>query len=109
MGKRDATPEPLPVALHWYRPGGAMAAPAAMPAGHVIARLNDQHAILSVPGDTPLAVGDMMAFGIGHPCLTFDKWRVLTIVDDRYDVRSEEHTSELQSPMRISYDILCLK
>ena len=92
MGKRDVTADPLPVALHWYRPGGAMTAPAAVPANHVITRLNDQHAILSVPSDTPLAVGDMMAFGIGHPCLTFDKWRVMTVVDDRYDVVSAIRT-----------------
>src|SRR3546814_6944655 len=26
-----------------------------------------------------------------------------------YDMRSEEHTSELQSPMRISYAVFCLK
>src|SRR3546814_2090312 len=26
-----------------------------------------------------------------------------------YDFRSEEHTSELQSLMRISYDVFCLK
>src|SRR3546814_5036115 len=28
---------------------------------------------------------------------------------DRYQPRSEEHTSELQSLMRISYDVFCLK
>src|SRR3546814_4867165 len=27
----------------------------------------------------------------------------------QYRARSEEHTSELQSPMRISYGVLCLK
>src|SRR3546814_6973575 len=30
-------------------------------------------------------------------------------VDDQRDVRSEEHTSELQSLMRISYAVFCLK
>src|SRR3546814_4555580 len=29
--------------------------------------------------------------------------------DDAYDFRSEEHTSELQSLMRISYAVFCLK
>src|SRR3546814_3265196 len=29
--------------------------------------------------------------------------------DDEYVVRSEEHTSELQSLMRISYAVFCLK
>src|SRR3546814_7205386 len=31
------------------------------------------------------------------------------LADDRPNVRSEEHTSELQSLMRISYDVFCLK
>src|SRR3546814_1572442 len=30
-------------------------------------------------------------------------------VDQRHEVRSEEHTSELQSLMRISYAVFCLK
>jgi D-serine dehydratase len=48
--------------------------------------LNDQHAYLDVPPDSPLAVGDMVAVGISHPCTTFDKWRILPIVDDAYNV-----------------------
>src|SRR3546814_4693491 len=31
------------------------------------------------------------------------------LVDDHVGVRSEEHTSELQSLMRISYAVFCLK
>jgi D-serine dehydratase len=27
-----------------------------------------------------------VASGISHPCTTFDKWRWLPVVDDRYDV-----------------------
>src|SRR3546814_2289856 len=34
---------------------------------------------------------------------------VITIIGDAYVVRSEEHTSELQSLMRISYAVFCLK
>src|SRR3546814_4784619 len=33
-------------------------------------------------------------------------WRVIL---DQYGARSEEHTSELQSLMRISYAVFCLK
>src|SRR3546814_6492535 len=38
-------------------------------------------------------------------------WRFsrLTLLTDSSAVRSEEHTSELQSLMRISYAVLCLK
>src|SRR3546814_3610824 len=31
------------------------------------------------------------------------------VKSNKYDVRSEEHTSELQSIMRISYAVFCLK
>src|SRR3546814_2973006 len=34
---------------------------------------------------------------------------IVAILHERMDLRSEEHTSELQSLMRISYDIFCLK
>src|SRR3546814_1420193 len=33
----------------------------------------------------------------------------ITVAVDHADVRSEEHTSELQSLMRISYAVFCLK
>src|SRR3546814_1545766 len=34
---------------------------------------------------------------------------VIAVDRRKYDVRSEEHTSELQSLMRISYAVFCLK
>jgi D-serine dehydratase len=46
----------------------------------------DQHAYLQIePGDD-LRVGDMLGFDICHPCLTFDKWRTLPMLDPNYDV-----------------------
>jgi D-serine dehydratase len=63
-----------------------MAAPEPVPEGHAVTRLNDQHAHVTVPDNSPWQVGDMVAVGISHPCLTFDKWRVIHIVNDRYDV-----------------------
>ena len=41
---------------------------------------------MTVPADSPLAVGDMVGFGVSHPCVTFDKWQVLSVVDDGYTV-----------------------
>ena len=32
------------------------------------------------------SVGDLIAFGVGHPCTTFDKWPLLYTVDDGYRV-----------------------
>jgi len=86
FGKRDTGADlGLPEPLSWYR-FGLHAAPAAIPAGHRVTELNDQHAFLELPADSPLRVGDMMAFGISHPCTTFDKWQVLPVVNDAYDV-----------------------
>jgi D-serine dehydratase len=84
FGKRDASYDDPPVPLKWYRPGQSTAAPVSLPSDHRVTHLNDQHCHMIVPVDSPLAVGDMVSFGISHPCLTFDKWRVIPIVDDSY-------------------------
>ncbi|WP_291957800.1 alanine racemase [Chelatococcus sp.] len=87
VGKRDISYDSgMPVPLRWYRPDGSMAAPQPMPAGHTVLALNDQHCHLGTPLDSPIAIGDMVAFGIGHPCTTFDKWAFLALVDDDYRV-----------------------
>ena len=44
----------------------------------------DQHAYLSIAEGDDIRVGDMIAFDISHPCLTFDKWRHLLLLDDDY-------------------------
>ncbi len=85
LGKRDLSHDDLPLAQRWYRSGDG-GTPRDLAAGHVVTRLNDQHCHLTVPADSPLQVGDMVAFGISHPCLTFDKWRVIHLVDDDYRV-----------------------
>lgn len=86
IGKRDISFDAgMPVALHWYRPG-SMSKPEAMPEGHRIVALNDQHGHMEIPATSPLRPGDMVAFGIGHPCTTFDKWQMLLLVDETYRV-----------------------
>ena len=92
FGKRDASYDDPPIPLKWYRPGQSMTAPAALPPGHRVTHLNDQHCHLVLPDDSPLDVGDMVAFGISHPCLTFDKWRVMPVVDDNYNCVSAIRT-----------------
>jgi D-serine dehydratase len=85
LGKRDVSHDiDLPRPIAWFRPG-VHAQPEPL-YGHGVTGLNDQHAYLSVPTDSPLQVGDLLAFGISHPCTTFDKWRLLHIVDDDYSV-----------------------
>lgn len=91
FGKRDTSYDDPPVALKWYRPG-LHDNPQPVPPGHAVQRLNDQHCHLEIPADSPLQVGDMLGFGISHPCLTFDKWRVMHLVDEEYTVTGSIRT-----------------
>lgn len=86
FGKRDASYDVgLPKPMAWFRPG-RHERPEMFGPGPVIQALDDQHAYLDLPADSPLAVGDLVMSGISHPCTTFDKWRFLPIVDDDYTV-----------------------
>jgi D-serine dehydratase len=46
----------------------------------------DQHAFLQIRDRDDLRVGDMIGFDICHPCLTFDKWRTLPVLNTDYHV-----------------------
>ena len=86
MGKRDTGSDwGLPLPLYWYRPHWH-SKPDSLPAGHKTFKLNDQHTWLEIPDNSPLKVGDMIGFGISHPCTTFDKWQVVPVINDDYDV-----------------------
>lgn len=86
MGKRDVSHDvDLPLAATWFRPG-LHQRPQDLGPGFQVLGLYDQHTCLRVPADSPLRVGDLVSFGISHPCTTFDKWRLLWVVDDNYTV-----------------------
>jgi D-serine dehydratase len=92
MGRRDVSSDTdMPVPQLWYRPGGN-AAPQAVGPGYAVTGLNDQHAYVTVPTESPLRVGDMVSFGVSHPCTTFDKWQLLYLVDDDYRVTGAVRT-----------------
>jgi D-serine dehydratase len=85
MGKRDAAFDSgLPVPALHYRPGTALPNPT--PSHWETTKMMDQHAYLKIAAGDDLRVGDMIAFDICHPCLTFDKWRTLPILNSAYDV-----------------------
>jgi D-serine dehydratase len=48
--------------------------------------LNDQHAFMKVGAEANLKIGDMVGCGISHPCTAFDKWRLIPLVDEGYQV-----------------------
>ena len=92
IGKRDASHDArLPVPVLWFRPG-LHQAPQPIPPGHMTFKLHDQHALLNISEDSPLQIGDLVACGISHPCTTFDKWRLLALVDDQYNITGGVHT-----------------
>ena len=84
MGMRDVSfDQGFPTPLRVHRGGQSLAA---SPAGRV-AKLNDQHAFLAVaPGDS-IEVGDVIEFGISHPCTCLDRYRVVFGLDERGVVR----------------------
>src|SRR3546814_4184841 len=50
-----------------------------------------------------------LAAGFAHTATRVEMWFAGILEMMVYSVRSEEHTSELQSLMRISYAVFCLK
>lgn len=80
MGKRDAPfDEGLPIVL----------TPAT---GLTVTRLNDHHTYLAVADGVEVTPGDLVRFGLSHPCTAFDKWREIPVVDDDNRVVDVLHT-----------------
>lgn len=87
FGKRDAAFDAgMPVPARHYRPGEPAPRTVAADQGWEVTGMMDQHAYLRIAPGADLKVGDMLAFDISHPCLTFDKWRQLLIVDSDYRI-----------------------
>lgn len=85
MGKRDAAFDAgLPVPALHFRPGGI--SPQSAPSHWTVTKMMDQHASMRIAAQDDLRVGDMIGFDICHPCLTFDKWRTLSVLDAQYQV-----------------------
>ncbi len=85
LGKRDAAFDAgLPTPATHYRPGNV--SPTSAPASWTLTKMMDQHAYLRISDTDDIRVGDMIGFDISHPCLTFDKWRWLPVVDAEYTV-----------------------
>ncbi|MFJ9553075.1 alanine racemase [Nocardiopsis sp. NPDC101807] len=79
LGRREANYDqgfPVPRLLR-RADGSAQAAE-----GVEITDLNDHHAYLRVPPELGVRPGDLLSFGISHPCTAFDRWHVIPVVDD---------------------------
>ncbi|MBN1675902.1 MAG: amino acid deaminase [Kiritimatiellae bacterium] len=92
FGRRDCPfDKGPPIPGKWLRPGGG-GLPSALGASHRIRALNDQHAMMTIPEDSPLHVGDMVGAGISHPCGAFERWPLVPVIDEAYNVVSAVRT-----------------
>lgn len=86
FGKFDASYDvhlPTPVSV---RRRGHDDSPRPLAGELELARLDDQHAYMRVPEDFSLSVGDVVGCGISHPCTTFERWRVIPLIDNDHNV-----------------------
>ncbi|RJL34296.1 alanine racemase [Bailinhaonella thermotolerans] len=82
LGKRDAPyDEGLPVPRRVRRDGVEWTAE-----GIALTRMNDHHAYLALMPGTALVPGDLVCFGVSHPCTAFDKRRAIPVVDEDHRV-----------------------
>lgn len=90
FGKRDcAFDAGLPQPVAHYRNGHALP----LPVNEIVSvGIMDQHCMLRLAPGCDVQVGDIIVFGTSHPCLTFDKWKTLLLVDDEYTVLEELDT-----------------
>ena len=90
FGKRDcAFDAGLPQPVAHYRHGKALP----LQADEIVSvGIMDQHCMLRLAPGCDVQVGDIVLFGTSHPCLTFDKWKTLLLVDDEYHVLEELDT-----------------
>ncbi|WP_175890984.1 amino acid deaminase [Burkholderia cepacia] len=88
LGKRDAAFDAgLPEPARHFRPGRDTAPrDVAAAEGWAVTGMMDQHAYLQIPPGADVKVGDMVAFDISHPCLTFDKWSQVLVLDPQFRV-----------------------
>ena len=87
LGKRDvAFDAGYPKALRHYPLGEGQRDAVVFGEEYQITAMMDQHAFLQIPAKHDLRVGDIIAFGASHPCLTFDKWRQISLVDNDLNV-----------------------
>lgn len=83
MGMRDvAMDQDLPRPLAVYRDGQLVRALS----GVSVVKLNDQHAFVATGDQSDIAIGDVIEFGISHPCTCLDRHALFYGLDDSHAV-----------------------
>ena len=79
MGLRDvAMDQGLPQPLALYRDGSRQADMR----DAAVTKLNDQHAFVALGGNGDVQIGDVIEFGISHPCTCLDRHAILYGLDE---------------------------
>ena len=86
LGKRDISFDIHPPKPIHFSPRGNEDGLLPFPSNAKVKALYDQHAVIELDRDHNLQVGDLVGFGLSHPCTTFDKWKTIFVVDDDYRV-----------------------
>jgi len=90
MGMRDvATDQDLPRPLSLYRDRQRVADLD----GTTVQRLNDQHAFIGLAEQADLRAGDVIEFGISHPCTCLDRHAIFYGLDADHQVTNAYLTS----------------
>lgn len=90
FGKRDAAFDAgLPQAIALYRHGMLLTDQLH---NCETVKVMDQHAFWHYDETIQPQMGDMLLLSTSHPCLTFDKWRTLWVVDESYNLLQEVDT-----------------
>ncbi len=85
LGKRDAAFDAgLPTPELHYRPGNKT--PQKSNANWQVTKIMDQHCMMTIDASDDIKPGDIISFSTSHPCLTLDKWRKISIINDDYKV-----------------------
>ncbi|MGH8891333.1 MAG: hypothetical protein ACRDV3_16420 [Acidothermaceae bacterium] len=77
-GRRDLPFDSgLPIPL-WRRSSTGVLSPLQA----TVTQLNDQHAFVELGPNELLEPGDLVGFGVSHPCTAHDKWQLMPLLDD---------------------------
>ena len=83
-GRRDSPADGDAPRPRWRIPrspnaAGRLREPEALDGPVTVFAANDQHMYLRVPAHSPIRPGDVIGFGVSHPCLVMDRWRVVLL------------------------------
>ena len=87
FGKRDVSFDlGNPIPINVYRNNKKYRNNETKPNNLNVFKLNDQHAFLKYNNKIKLNIGDLISFGISHPCITLDKWKYVFLINSKFEV-----------------------